>query len=82
MLTNDVSWLAEHGPEIQDKYRGKWIAVRDGKVVGVGETAPEAVAQAEADDPNAEFVLQAVDTETDVIYAQVSVAQEDNASLW
>lgn len=33
--TKDYSWLAQH-PEIEEKYLGEWIAVRDGKVIAHG----------------------------------------------
>jgi hypothetical protein len=44
MPTTDFNWLADHGPELFSKYAGKWIAVHDGQVVGVGDTALEAAA--------------------------------------
>ncbi len=69
MQDSDFNWLVEHGPEIFREYAGKWIAVHDGKVIGVGDTAPEAAAQARQTSPNAEFILEAVDREADVIYA-------------
>ena len=42
MKDNDFQWLADHGPELHRKCAGKWIAVHNGKVVGVGDTAVEA----------------------------------------
>ncbi|MBI1826776.1 MAG: hypothetical protein HY287_12495 [Planctomycetes bacterium] len=68
MRENDFNWLVEHGPEIYEKYRGNWIAVRDGGVIGVGETATEAASQAREKAPDTEFILEAVDRESDVIY--------------
>ena len=41
MSSPEFAWLMEHGEEIVEKYAGKWIAVRDGEVIGVGDTAPE-----------------------------------------
>lgn len=69
MCSTDFAWLVAHGPEIFEKYRGLWIAVHDGKVIGVGKTAPEAAKKARETDPDGEFILEAVDEEADVIYA-------------
>ena len=68
MRNNDFAWLAEHGPELFREYAGKWIAVHDGEVVGVGETATEAAEQARTKVDDTDFILEAVDTEADVIY--------------
>ena len=68
MRNNDFAWLAEHGPELFREYAGKWIAVHDGEVIGVGETATEAAEQARAKVEDTDFILEAVDTEADVIY--------------
>ncbi len=62
-MTADFAWLAEHSREIYQKYSGKWIAVLDGRVVGVADTATEAARQAEQAHPGADFVLEAVDPE-------------------
>lgn len=69
MSTPDFNWLVENGPEIATNYAGKWIAVHDGKVIGVGDTAPEADAQAREVQPDGDFILEAVEIESDVIYA-------------
>ena len=69
MSSSDFGWLIEHGPEIYKQYAGKWIAVHDGRIVGVGETATEAAEAARAEVANGEFILEAVDRESDVIYA-------------
>jgi hypothetical protein len=68
MRTQDFAWLAENSLELREKYAGKWIAVRDGEVIGVGDTAPEAVDEAETVAPNGDFILQGIDAEVDVIY--------------
>lgn len=60
-MTADFAWLTEHSREIYEKYSGKWIAVLDGEVVGVGETATEAARQAEAEHPGSKYILEAVD---------------------
>lgn len=68
MVEQDFAWLTEHGAELLRDYAGKWVAVADGKVVGVGDTAPEAATQASANEPGREFILEHVMAETDVIY--------------
>jgi len=65
----DFAWLSDHSPELYQKYAGKWIAVHDGEVIGVGDTATEAAAQADARQPDGDYVLQALDPSGDVIYA-------------
>ncbi|GMU32708.1 MAG: hypothetical protein AMXMBFR20_05800 [Planctomycetia bacterium] len=69
MLSSDFNWLVEHGPEIFEKYRGKWIAVSNGEVIGVGDTATQAAQKAREAKPDAKFILEAVDSRADVIYA-------------
>lgn len=76
MSSPDFTWLIDHGPDIYARYRGLWIAVHDGKVIGVGQTATEAAEQARKDDPEAEFILEAVDSESDVIYAHLQVVMQ------
>lgn len=68
MRESDLAWLVEHSPEIFRQYAGKWIAVRDGAVIGVGDTAPECVEQAERLALDGDFILEGVESETDVIY--------------
>jgi hypothetical protein len=68
MVEKDFQWLMDHGAEIVRQYAGKWIAVSEGKVIGVGETATEASEKARERSPNAEFILEHVLKETDVIY--------------
>ncbi len=70
MRNDDFAWLVEHGPELFREYAGKWIAVRDGEVIGVGETATEAAEHARDRAVDGEFILEAVDVEADVIYAR------------
>lgn len=69
MEKTDFNWLVEHGPELFRKYRGKWIAVHDQEVIGVGGTAASAADDARKKYPDTEFILEAVDDEADVIYA-------------
>ncbi|MCH7720273.1 MAG: hypothetical protein IH988_04700 [Planctomycetes bacterium] len=69
MSSTDFAWLNGHGAEIAEKYGGQWIAVHDGQVIGVGDTATEAAEQARQAAPGAAFILEAVDAEADVVYA-------------
>lgn len=69
MRNDDFAWLIEHGPDLFRKYAGKWIAVRDGEVIGVGSTAPQAAELARAKVEDGQFILEGVDDEVDVIYA-------------
>ncbi len=66
-MSADFAWLTEHSIEIYEKYAGKWIAVFNGEVIGIGNTATECAAQAEAKHPDAEYILEAVDPETERI---------------
>lgn len=62
-MSDDIAWLTEHSRETGEKYAGKWIAVLNGQVVGVGSTATEAAAQAEAAHPMSDYILEAIDAE-------------------
>lgn len=62
-MSADFAWLTDHSREIYEKYSGKWIAVLDGQVVGVANTATEAAGMADESHPGADFVLEAVDPE-------------------
>lgn len=70
MNTVDFAWLAEHGIELQRKYAGKWIAVHDGRVIGIGDTAVEADEQAQAACASGDYILQAIERSADVVYAE------------
>ena len=70
MVADDFNWLVEHGVDLAREYAGKWIAVCDGKVVGVGETATEAADKARSTVADKSFILEAVESEADVIYAE------------
>jgi len=67
----DAAWMAEHSLEITEKYAGKWIAVFEGRVIGVGATAVEASDQARTLCPEETFILEAVEPHSDVIYSVV-----------
>lgn len=67
-MGTDFAWLIENGIDLDAKYRGKWIAVHGGQVIGVGDTATQAAKEAREKSPDAQFILEAVDHEADVIY--------------
>lgn len=69
MSESDFAWIVEHNRELFEKYRGQWIAVHQGAVVGVGSTATEAAEAARSVVPDSDFVLEALDVDADVIYA-------------
>lgn len=68
MKVQDFLWITEHGADLIRDYAGKWIAVADGKVVGVGDTAPQAAEEAAKQVPEEDFILEHVVTTVDVIY--------------
>jgi len=68
MRDDDFNWLVEHDPEIVKEYAGKWIAVRNGAMIGVGDTATEAVSAAREEADGGDFILEAVNAEVGVIY--------------
>jgi hypothetical protein len=69
MRDDDFAWLVEHSSQLFTHYAGKWIAVRDGEVIGVGETATEAAQEAREKAPDGGFILEAIDAEAEVIYS-------------
>ena len=42
--------------------------MRDGEVIGIGDTSPEASKKARAKAPDGDFILEAIESEADVIY--------------
>ncbi len=76
MRTDDFNWLLDHGTELQQKYAGKWIAVSGRRVVGVGDTAPEAEEQAMQSVAEGDYILEALDWDTDVIDAYSGLRME------
>jgi hypothetical protein len=80
-MRDDFAWLTEHSRENYEKYAGRWIAVLDGEVVGVGETAVEAANQAEREHPSGDYILEKVERDVDVIYAGLRLAQGTDPSL-
>lgn len=68
MRDDDFNWLAAHDSEIVMEYAGKWIAVRNGAVIGVGETVTEAASAAGEETDGGDFILEAIDADVNVIY--------------
>lgn len=81
MNEKDFAWLVEHSEEVAERYAGKWIAVRDGEIVGVGETAPEAAEKARKQGEGT-FVLEAIDRSADVIYGTSKMEKAKDRALW
>jgi hypothetical protein len=80
-MSGDFAWLTEHSRENYEKYAGKWIAVLEADVVGVGETAVEAADEAERKHPSADYILEKVERDVDVIYACFRMAQGADPAL-
>jgi hypothetical protein len=78
-MSGDFAWLTENSREIYEKYAGRWIAVLNGEVVGVGDTAVEAANQAETKHPGGDYILEKVERDVDVIYACFRMAQRADA---
>lgn len=64
--TRDCDWLAEHGLELSEKYPGKWVAVHDQEVIGVGDTLAEAGEQATRRRPQRDFILEQINVDMDL----------------
>jgi len=64
----DFAWLSNHGAELFRRFAGKWIAVHNGEVIGVGDTATEAAEQARTKADDTDFILEALDSDADVIF--------------
>lgn len=74
LADTDFQWLIDHSAEIYARCGGKWIAVSEKRVVAVAETAPEAARLAREKVGAKRFVLEAIDQESDAIYAHIRVA--------
>lgn len=72
-MSADFAWLVDNSRELCERYAGKWIAVQDGKVVAVGDTATEAAEHARAAVGSKPFILEAITEDADVIYGGVSM---------
>ncbi len=66
-MSSGFAWLTEHSCKICEEYSGKWVAVLNGEIIGVGDTATEAARQAEQEHPVADYILESVDPEPERI---------------
>lgn len=67
-IEQDFDWFSNQALKIHKKYRGKWIAVVNKKIVGVGKTAITAYKKAKKISPHREPILEAIEREIEVIY--------------
>jgi len=67
-VEQDFNWLIRRASKTHKKYAGKWIAVVNKKIVGVGKTAPAAYKKAKKIYPQDEPLLEAIEKEIEVIY--------------
>lgn len=79
---DDFAWLTDHSQEIHEKYAGKWIAVSNGRIVGIGDTAVEAAKRADEECHEGDYILEKVEHDLDVIYACFRMAHRTHAALW
>jgi hypothetical protein len=66
-MSDEFAWLTQHSLEIYKKYAGKWVAVCNSEVAGVGDTAINAATQAEEKYPGADCLFEWVDPESERI---------------
>ena len=74
MRDADFAWLTDHSAERFRRYAGKWIAVRNGEIIGVGDMATEAAQQARQRAEDTDFILEALDADAEVILGRVQTA--------
>ena len=55
-IDNDARWFSEHQDELIQKYDGKTIAVRNGRVLAVGLNIPDLASK--VDLPVGEYLIQ------------------------
>lgn len=56
-INKDFVWTVKNSIELQEKYEGRWIAIINKKVVGVGKDAKEAYSNAKKNVPKREPLL-------------------------
>ena len=64
----DFHWMTIHAAELQRKYAGKWVAIVDQHVAGVGTSATTAYRQAKRRYPVDEPILEAIEKTMIAIY--------------
>lgn len=61
-FVEDMQWVDAHYEELQQKYPGKFIVVRNGKVIAVGDNYREAEQRAlEKLGPDAEIIVERIE---------------------
>ena len=64
----DFHWMTIHAAELQRKYAGRWVAIVDQHVAGVGKSATAAYRQAKRRHPDGEPILEAIEKTLLAIY--------------
>lgn len=59
---SDFEWSLRHSLKLQEKYEGKWVAILDEEIIGVGETAKEAYESAKKEKPDRKPLLTQIPT--------------------
>ena len=68
----DFRWLSDHPRELYERYRGKWLAIVDERIVATGDGADTVYRQARHEHPDARILLEHVEREpTNPIYELV-----------
>jgi len=62
MSNLDFEWLCKNRASLYAEYQGKHLAIIDGKVVGVGDSAIEAFKEARKKDPKTRPLLTYLDS--------------------
>lgn len=75
-LNSDYKWYIDHKPELLAKHRGRVLAIRNGAVVGVYDTEPEAVRETARKYELGTFLVQPCqeDEEPQVFHSRVVFA--------
>jgi hypothetical protein len=61
-INQDFNWLVKNMIRFQPKHAGKWVAVVNKKIAGIGKTAVEAYKKAKITSPQNEPLLDVVPT--------------------
>ncbi len=76
-LTQEFDYFIEHQEELAEKYKGKYIVIHEGEVVGAYDSALEATNAARKKFQLGEFLVQLARVGTDAItqsyYSRVAV---------
>lgn len=61
-INQDFQWLARNMVKLQKKYAGRWVAIVNQKIVGIGKSAVEVYKKAKKSFPQNEPLLDVVPT--------------------